>query len=186
MLQRGECVIQGFIFKVNSGTSIKFCPPKVELFVWMAIQGLIASKSVLVSRGILNSNTDQCPFCNSVGETPNHLLLLCNVAKRVWEEVILWWDMVWVCPPNLKTLFAYWYSFKFENLEKLCWQASFYSGVWTFRNELVFRNKMCEVEEIADLVKTRMTIWIKGKYDVRDYSIEDFKWNLAGTRKVKI
>ncbi|KAF7136078.1 hypothetical protein RHSIM_Rhsim08G0187000 [Rhododendron simsii] len=95
----------------------------------MAIQGLIASKSVLVSRGILNSNTDQCPYCNSVGETPNHLLLLCNVARRVWEE------------------------------------ASFYSGVWTLwtcRNELVYRNKMWEVEEIADLVKTRMTIWIKG------------------------
>lgn len=77
--------------------------------------------------------------------------------------------MVWVCPPNLKTLFAYWDSFKFGNLEKLCWQASFYSGLWTlwtYRNELVFRNKMWEVEEIADLVKTRMTIWIKGMSEI--------------------
>ncbi|XP_058222658.1 uncharacterized protein LOC131332424 [Rhododendron vialii] len=74
-------------------------------------------------------------------------------------------------------------GFKFSNLEKLCWQASFYSGVWTIwtcRNELVFRNEVWEVEEISDLVKMRMTIWIKGKYNIREYSIEDFKWNLAG------
>lgn len=41
------------------------------------------------------------------------------------------------------------------------------------------------MEEITDLVKTRMAIWIKGKFDIKDYSIEDFKWNLAGIRKTK-
>lgn len=91
-----------------------------------------------------------------------------------------------MCPPNLKYLLAFWDNFKFSNLEKLCWQASFYFGVWTRRNELVFKNKVWEVEEISDLVKMRMAIWIKGKYNIRDYSIENFKLILAGIRTVKI
>lgn len=93
------------------------CPPKVEIFVWMAIQGCIASKSVLVRRGIIDNNLGRCPFCK---ETQDHLLLLCDVASRVWSNVISWWNMVWVCPPNLKNLLAFWDSFKFNNLEKLC------------------------------------------------------------------
>lgn len=35
-----------------------------------------------------------------------------------------------------------------------------------------------------DLVKTRMAIRVKGKYDVKDYSVEDFESNLDGIRKV--
>ncbi|KAF7154656.1 hypothetical protein RHSIM_Rhsim01G0162300 [Rhododendron simsii] len=89
------------------------CPPKVELFVWMAIQGCIASKSVLVNNGILNSNLGQCLLCNATEETPNHLLLLCDVARRVWESVISWWNVVWICPSNLKSL-LFWDSFKFS------------------------------------------------------------------------
>lgn len=154
------------------------------MYGWLFKGGCIASKSVLVSRDILKSNLGQCLFCNSAQETPNHLLLLCDVARRVWEDVISWWNLV--CPPNLKSLLALWDNFKFSNLEKLCWQASFYSGVWTRRNELVFKNKVWEVEEISDLVKMRMAIWIKGKYNIRDYSIENFKLILAGIRTVKI
>ncbi|KAI8542690.1 hypothetical protein RHMOL_Rhmol08G0158300 [Rhododendron molle] len=63
--------------------------------------------SFLVNKGILNSNFGQCLSCNSAQETPNHLLLLCDVAKRVWEDVIFWCNLVWVCPPNLKSLLAF-------------------------------------------------------------------------------
>lgn len=50
------------------------CPPKTELFTWMAIQNSIVSRSVLVSRGILPNQLDLCPFCNQVSETPNHFI----------------------------------------------------------------------------------------------------------------
>lgn len=60
------------------------CPPKVEMFVWLALQGCIASKSVLVSRGILNECLDICPFCNIGGETPPHILLHRQFSWEVW------------------------------------------------------------------------------------------------------
>lgn len=58
--------------------------------------------------------------------------------------------------------------------------------IWTCRNESVFNHKTWTVGEIVDLVKTRMAIWIKGKYDVKDYSVDDFKSNLDAIRRVKI
>lgn len=51
---------------------------------------------------------------------------------------------------------------------------------------VVFNNKAWDKDEMVDLVKTRMALWIKGKYNVNDYFVEDFKRNLDGIRKVKI
>lgn len=58
------------------------CPPKTEIFAWMAVQNCIASISLLVRRGIIQSNHDVCPFCNSQGESTCHLLLFCQYAWR--------------------------------------------------------------------------------------------------------
>lgn len=55
---------------------------------------------------------------------------------------------------------------------------------WTCRNDAVFNNKIWEMEEICELAKTRMAIWIKGKYNI--YSIDDFKRELDGIRLVRI
>lgn len=165
------------------------CPPKVELFVWMAVQNCIASKSVLVRRGMLVSEFEVCPLCNSASESPNHLLLLCQFAWRVWSEIIAWWKLEWICPPNLLALLQFWDSFKFKNLERIIWQACFYTvmwTIWTTRNKKVFSNEAVEVEEVIDLSKTRMAIWVKGKYGINDYSVDDFKRCLDGIRKVRI
>lgn len=51
---------------------------------------------------------------------------------------------------------------------------------------MVFRNKVWEIEEVIDLVKTRMAIWVKGVYNIKDYSVDDFIRSLDGIRKLKI
>ncbi|KAI8535224.1 hypothetical protein RHMOL_Rhmol10G0157300 [Rhododendron molle] len=50
----------------------------------------------------------------------------------------------------------------------------------------MFRNKVWDLEETIDLVQTRMAIWVKGIYDVKDYFVDDFKRCLDGIRLVKI
>ncbi|KAI8546907.1 hypothetical protein RHMOL_Rhmol07G0155800 [Rhododendron molle] len=59
--------------------------PLFDLFTWLAMQGSIASRAVLVRRGILSQTQEQCPLCNSNAETPNHLLLQCMYAWEVWS-----------------------------------------------------------------------------------------------------
>lgn len=157
--------------------------------VGCSVQNCIASKSELVRRGVLNTSLDVCPFCYSVGESPSHLLFLCSVAWRVWSEIVSWWHFVWVSPPSLKDLLLWWNCHRFKNLEKLCWLVTFYSVVWSIwicRNDIVFDNKVWDVEQICDLIKTRRAMWIWGKYNISNYSVEDFKQNLDAVRLVKI
>ncbi|KAH7849459.1 hypothetical protein Vadar_018222 [Vaccinium darrowii] len=92
-----------------------------------------------------------------------------------WEEQQFLRDKdlvsVWknVCPPKV---------------EVFAWMAI--QNSIASRNEVILRNEVWEVEEIIDLAKTRMAIWIKGKYNIKIYSVEDFKRNLDGIRRLKI
>lgn len=163
------------------------CPPKVELFSWLAIQNGIATKSILVRRGILAQDLDSCPLCSVTAETSNHLFLHCEFAWQVWSGVMKWWVMEWVCPSNLENLWCFWNSQKFKKFEKSCWIACFFAvmwSIWTGRNELVFNNKPWDEMLCMDLVKTRMAIWIKAKYNIKEYSVEDFKRSLEGIRSL--
>ncbi|KAH7865729.1 hypothetical protein Vadar_010417 [Vaccinium darrowii] len=62
-------------------------PPKVECFVWLAIQESIASKSVLARRSIISEDQNLCPLCNVNSESPNHLLLYCDKSWSVASPV---------------------------------------------------------------------------------------------------
>ncbi|KAF7151240.1 hypothetical protein RHSIM_Rhsim02G0189800 [Rhododendron simsii] len=66
------------------------CPPKVELIVWDGHSArIVSAKSVLVRRGILDNRHNICPLCNIEEESPDHLLLLCNVARKLWDEIFV-------------------------------------------------------------------------------------------------
>lgn len=82
-----------------------------------------------------------------------------------------------------------WSSVKFKNLEKFCWLTCFYSTIWSIwggRNDLVLKNKAFIPDNIVDLSKTRMAFWIKARFKVDDYTVDDFKRCLDGIRKIKI
>ncbi|KAI8543351.1 hypothetical protein RHMOL_Rhmol08G0210300 [Rhododendron molle] len=58
---------------------------------------------------------------------------------------------------------------------------------WKARNDFIFNNIASkDVKELSDLVRTRIGFWIKGKFDIKDYSIEDFKRSLDEIRRIKI
>lgn len=76
----------------------------------MAVQDCIASRSVLVARGILNVNQNTCPMCGSSSSYgPN--------AWSIWSKIGHWWHLNWVCPPNIKALLLFWDSFRFKTLD---------------------------------------------------------------------
>lgn len=66
-----------------------------------------------------------------------------------------------------------------------CFFATLWS-LWLVRNDYVFNNASTQVWEVGDLVKTRVAMWIKVKFDIKVYTVEDFKVFLDGIRKVKL
>lgn len=66
-----------------------------------------------------------------------------------------------------------------------CFFATLWS-LWLVRNDYVFNNASTQVWEVGDLVKTRVAMWIKVKFNIKVYTVEDFKVFLDGIRKVKL
>ncbi|KAI8530573.1 hypothetical protein RHMOL_Rhmol11G0070200 [Rhododendron molle] len=50
----------------------------------------------------------------------------------------------------------------------------------------MFNNVKRSASEVGDLAKTRVAMWMKTKFDIKVYSIEEFKSFLGGIRKLKL
>ncbi|KAI8555423.1 hypothetical protein RHMOL_Rhmol05G0173500 [Rhododendron molle] len=54
------------------------------------------------------------------------------------------------------------------------------------RSRLIFQNVMIGLEEVVDLIKYRVSMWVKVKFDIKVYSIEEFKRFLDGIRLLEL
>ncbi|KAI8542071.1 hypothetical protein RHMOL_Rhmol08G0110300 [Rhododendron molle] len=167
-------------------------PLKVEILSWMACQGRIATRSILSSRNIIVGVDDHalaCPFCMMELETPVHVLLSCPFSTYIWTKIVDWWNLAWVDPSSLLELSSWWFSSRFKNLEKYLWECCFYATLWSIwiaRNDIIFNNKDVDRNQVEELIKTRTALWIKAKFDIKVYTVEDIKRNLDGVRRLKI
>lgn len=75
------------------------CPPKVQVFIWLAAQNRIACKDLLAKRRVIVPGNDfSCPWCSLVIESSCHLHLHCNFAWSIRSVIMDWWGLLW-CPP---------------------------------------------------------------------------------------
>ncbi|GFS37089.1 hypothetical protein Acr_00g0049750 [Actinidia rufa] len=62
-------------------------------------------------------------FADGFVESVNHLLLHCQFSWEIWARCMGWWNIVWVCPADLKILKVWWFSNRYKELEKSCSEA---------------------------------------------------------------
>lgn len=165
-------------------------PPKVEIFSWLALQGRVATRSVLARKNMIQEGQlPLCPLCSLVEETSEHLFLHCLSSWHIWSIIMQWWQLVWVCPPSLADLASWWFGNSFRNLERYIWEVTFFATLWSMwlaRNDLIFNNVIRSASEVGELVKTRVAMWMKAKFDIKVYSVEDFRSFLGGIRMLKL
>jgi hypothetical protein len=65
--------------------------PKVRVFWWRVLRGILPVQSILRYRHILQSN--RCKLCLDHDEDLMHALVTCTHAKRVWDEARSWLDI---------------------------------------------------------------------------------------------
>lgn len=93
-----------------------------------------------------------------------------------------------MCLESLVNLCVRWFDTIFKNLERHGWEATFFatvSSLWLVRNNMVFNEVVPGEDEVVDLIKTQVELWIV-KFDLRVYSVDDFKIFIDGIRKVKL
>lgn len=83
----------------------------------------------------------------------------------------------------------WWFTNKFKSVEKRSWEICFYAIIWSIwieRNDILFRNKAFDERVLVETIKTKIAIWLKACYNLKEYSMEDIKRCIQGVWKLKV
>jgi hypothetical protein len=81
-------------------------PKRVAFFVWIAALGKIFTHDNLRRRGIVV--VEWCVMCKKLGESVDHILLHCDVARVVWSYFYSLFGVEWVMPSSVLDLMSGW------------------------------------------------------------------------------
>ena len=76
-----------------------------------------------------------------------------------------------------------------KGIKKYTWESIFYEvlwSIWLARNELVLDASSVGWDEVAELAKVRVAIWVIAAKNIKEYSIQDFIRCLEGIKNSKI
>lgn len=76
---------------------------KVAFFVWTASLGKILTTDDLRKCQIII--IDWCHMCKNSGETVDHLLLHCKVARSLWNNLVNRVGLAWAMPGKVEILY---------------------------------------------------------------------------------
>lgn len=157
-------------------------PYRVQCFGWMVQLGKLKTGEFLLRIGIIQQHDHAlCKFCGEVIESLNHSLLLCLPVWNVWGSILNWWGIQWVTPNSIPMLFAWWINFKQKPKAALIWDCiplAILWSIWKMRNEFIFENRDIIWDEVVDLIKLRIALWARAKWEPSDYSLNDFIYRL--------
>ncbi|XP_056688782.1 uncharacterized protein [Spinacia oleracea] len=83
-------------------------PYRVEIFVWLTLQGKLNTKDKLCHLGIIGPTTSACSLCNSTLESCQHLFLHCSIARDIWCWWLNIWHLHWCMPPSVQEAYNQW------------------------------------------------------------------------------
>lgn len=175
-------VFLGPIRKMQMAVWHNCAPPKVKFFRWLAWQDIVKTASFLQRMGILAVNTNVCcVFCQVEMDTVNHILPFCPFVCLLWSHIMKWWGVQWVIPNSVEGLLQWWSFCKMKKVEKLLWRgvplAVFWS-TWKHRNDCVFNGSQPNLEDLCELVKARIALWVKSFLAKVEFSVNDVVFNL--------
>ena len=127
------------VFEAN--VWIKGASPKVQVFLWLAVQDKVSTKAFLHHQTVLSATQVSCVFYSSNLETSEHLFIHCNFSKSVWIKVLDWWGIQYCLSRTLDSLLLQWPEMVHGKFQKLAWRlisSSTIWGIWLLRNKIVF------------------------------------------------
>jgi hypothetical protein len=74
---------------------------KIIAFAWQLLLDKIPSRNNLLRRHILLPADDRCVWCGSESEIVMHLFIYCDIARKIWTEVVSWLRLDISLPQNL-------------------------------------------------------------------------------------
>lgn len=142
-------------------------PAKVLAFVWKALLDRIPTRHNLEIRHCFPPDIgSSCVWCLSLPECTSHIFLHCNMARRIWINLIGWLDLNFIMPPNLVIHRECWSSGvmkkKIRKGLRMIRQAAIWV-IWKARNECIFNDVVTRCDEVVEDIKLLSWKWAFGK-----------------------
>ncbi|XP_058775241.1 uncharacterized protein LOC131649496 [Vicia villosa] len=145
-------------------------PHKVQVLGWRLLQERLLTRELLQQRGIIEDlDNSRCDFGNVVVESCSHLFIHCIVARAIWRLIFCWLDLKendvelnlgdTCCSFSLKFhtgLFRKASCFR----EGVIWLTTVWC-IWIFRNGIIFKNEVDDVEELVFKIKMHFWWWLQ-------------------------
>ncbi|KAL7202413.1 hypothetical protein ACSBR1_033980 [Camellia fascicularis] len=87
-----------------------------------------------------------------------------------------WWHLQGALPRSVENLLLWWAGEKMKK-ERLIWSAVpvvVMWSVWKLRNGVVFNASNPNWEELCELIKIRVALWLKPKFFDFHFTVHDF------------
>jgi len=134
-------------------------PQRAAFFTWSAALGRILTLDNLRKRHIII--VDRCCLCKRHGESVDHILLHCDVASALWNNIFSLFGISWVMPRSVLDLVACWWksgrygSATSWKMVPIC----LFWCIWRERNLRCFENLESSLEEVLELFLHTLYVW---------------------------
>jgi hypothetical protein len=149
-------------------------PLKVAFFAWTAAQRKILTLDNLRKKRVIV--IDRCCMCKMNGESVDHLLLHCEVARALWNAIFSRFSLFWVMPLRVVNLFACWWTGG-RSRNAAVWKmvpCCLLWCLWRERNDRQFEDKERTIEELMSFFFHSLYSWSAAFLAPLSFSFNDF------------
>jgi hypothetical protein len=136
-------------------------PPRIAFFSWTAALGKILTIDNLRKRHLII--IDRCCLCKLNGESVDHLLLHCPLARELWSMVFGLFGLDWVMPCKVIQLWAAWQIRSADLRNMAIWRMVPHCVIWCLwreRNARLFEDCESSMVDIKLLFFQTLYAWV--------------------------
>ncbi|GKA96564.1 RNA-directed DNA polymerase, eukaryota, reverse transcriptase zinc-binding domain protein [Tanacetum coccineum] len=121
---------------------LRVVPIKVNVHAWRVCLDKLPTRANLSLRG-MDIPSIACPLCNSAVESTSHIFFACPLARQVWRNFLIWWELEDVAFNSYNEWLIWIVNIRLHKqlkvfLEGICYVMWWL--IWRFRNQLLFGN----------------------------------------------
>jgi len=190
--------LETFRFGEEKNESLYSCwkvnvPHRISFFLWLTMQGRLATRDYLRRCHILQHDEVICPLCLENEESVHHLFLHCAHADSLWAFLLRWAGCTWVRPRNVEEAWEKWpevLPLQSKHVKGM-WQsllAAVFWSLWLQRNAAVFGQTVPCSSRVLHATFGHWQNWLKCSDPSFPYTAEQmlqtsdwcFRWGWLG------
>jgi hypothetical protein len=147
----------------------------VAFFVWSTALGKILTHDNLRKMNVIV--IEWCCLCKKSGESIDHLLLHCDIARDLWSYILIVFGVQWVMSRTVLELLNSWGAAIGCGRAKEAWRLAplcLLWCIWRERNAWLFEDVKTSMVELRKRLLNTLYIWIAFHHSLSVFTYVDF------------